>query len=95
MKRLIILLIVGVSLMAIRVKADTLTSGYIKTHDGEKIHYVRKGTGTPLILLHGNGQSASYFKPQMDLGVIPTAGDVKATSRARVPGFGAEAEMKM
>ncbi|MBW9280806.1 alpha/beta hydrolase [Lactococcus laudensis] len=67
MKRLITLLIVGVSLMAIRVKADTLTSVYIKTHDGEKIHYVRKGTGTPLILLHGNGQSAKYFKPQMDL----------------------------
>lgn len=53
--------------MATQVKADGLRSGYIKTHDGEKIHYIRKGTGTPLILLHGNGQSARYFKPQMDL----------------------------
>ncbi|GAX47794.1 hydrolase [Bacilli bacterium] len=53
--------------MATQVKANSVTSGYIKTHDGEKIHYVRKGTGTPLILLHGNGQSARYFKPQMDL----------------------------
>lgn len=35
------------------------------------------------------------FRPQVDLGVIPAAGDVKAKSRARVPGFGAEAEMKM
>lgn len=67
MKRLIALLILGVSLMATQVKADGLRSGYIKTHDGEKIHYVRKGSGTPLILLHGNGQSARYFKPQMDL----------------------------
>ena len=40
--------------MATQVKADGLRSGYIKTHDGEKIHYVRKGSGTPLILLHGN-----------------------------------------
>ena len=50
MKRLIALLILGVSLMATQVKADGLRLGYIKTHDGEKIHYVRKGTGTPLIL---------------------------------------------
>ncbi|MEG6501461.1 MULTISPECIES: hypothetical protein [unclassified Desulfovibrio] len=35
------------------------------------------------------------FRPQVELGVIPAAGDVKATSRARVPAFGAEAEMKM
>lgn len=50
-----------------QVKADTQTSGYITTQDHEEIHYIRKGTGTPLILLHGNGQSATYFKPQMDL----------------------------
>ena len=28
--------------------------------------YVEKGTGTPLILLHGNGGSSDYFKGQID-----------------------------
>jgi pimeloyl-ACP methyl ester carboxylesterase len=29
-------------------------------------HYIEKGTGTPLILLHGNGESADYFRGQID-----------------------------
>ena len=43
MKRLIALLILGVSLMATQVKADGLRSGYIKTHDGEKYTMFEKG----------------------------------------------------
>ena len=35
------------------------------------------------------------FKPQLDLGVIPAAGDVKARSKARIPGVDSQAEMKM
>jgi hypothetical protein len=63
MKRLIALLILGVSLMATQVKADGLRSGYIKTHDGEKIHYVRKGIGyTPLILLTWKWSERALFQ---------------------------------
>lgn len=30
------------------------------------LHYQEKGSGEPLILLHGNGEDGSYFKHQMD-----------------------------
>lgn len=53
--------------MRVETCSDTLISGYVTLHDGNQIHYVRQGKGTPLILLHGNGQSARYFKSQMTL----------------------------
>jgi len=31
-----------------------------------KHHYIEKGRGEPLILLHGNGESCDYFKNQID-----------------------------
>lgn len=31
-----------------------------------QLHYEEKGTGTPLILLHGNGEDGSYFVHQID-----------------------------
>ena len=31
-----------------------------------KHHYIEKGTGFPLILLHGNGEDGSYFAHQME-----------------------------
>lgn len=40
-------------------------------------------------------ESGWQFKPQLDLGVIPAAGDVKAKSKARIPGVDSQAEMKM
>lgn len=30
------------------------------------LHYIKKGSGTPLLLLHGNGESGGYFAHQMD-----------------------------
>lgn len=30
------------------------------------LHYIEKGSGTPLILLHGNGESGSYFEHQLE-----------------------------
>ena len=30
------------------------------------LHYVEKGTGEPLVLLHGNGESSEYFARQLD-----------------------------
>ena len=32
-----------------------------------KLHYIEKGNGDPLILLHGNGESCEYFKGQIDI----------------------------
>jgi len=31
-----------------------------------QLHYTEKGTGTPLILLHGNGENSSYFVHQIE-----------------------------
>ncbi|MBQ8830776.1 MAG: alpha/beta hydrolase [Oscillospiraceae bacterium] len=31
-----------------------------------QLHYTEKGTGTPLILLHGNGEDSSYFVHQIE-----------------------------
>ncbi len=31
-----------------------------------KHHYIKKGTGFPLILLHGNGEDSRYFEHQME-----------------------------
>ena len=30
------------------------------------LHYERRGSGPPLILLHGNGEDGSYFSHQME-----------------------------
>ena len=30
-------------------------------------HFIEKGSGEPLILLHGNGESCGYFKKQLDV----------------------------
>ena len=31
-----------------------------------KLHYIEKGTGSPLILLHGNGEDSGYFVHQIE-----------------------------
>ena len=31
-----------------------------------KLHYEEKGTGQPMVLLHGNGEDSSYFKNQIE-----------------------------
>jgi len=31
------------------------------------LHYIKKGTGSPLLLLHGNGESGEYFVHQIDV----------------------------
>ena len=30
-------------------------------------HYIEKGQGEPLILLHGNGENCDYFKGQIEV----------------------------
>lgn len=39
--------------------------------------------------------SGWQFKPQLDLGIIPAAGDVKTKSNVRIPNVNSSAEMKM
>jgi len=34
--------------------------------DNIQLHYIEKGNGYPLILLHGNGEDCTYFKNQID-----------------------------
>ncbi|MZQ98871.1 MAG: alpha/beta fold hydrolase [Acidaminobacter sp.] len=49
-------------------KTDHLKSanaGYIIS-DGARIYYERYGSGTSLVLIHGNMQDASYFKKQIE-----------------------------
>jgi hypothetical protein len=36
--------------------------GRFMTVDGVRLHYVERGTGTPLILLHGNGSMIEDFQ---------------------------------
>lgn len=37
----------------------------VRGKDGYILHYTEKGSGTPLILLHGNGEDGSYFNNQI------------------------------
>lgn len=30
-----------------------------------KLHYIEQGSGSPLILLHGNGEDHHYFQAQL------------------------------
>jgi hypothetical protein len=42
-----------------------------------------------------NSDSGWTFRPQVDVGVIPAAGDVKSTSRVRIPGVAGNADLKV
>ena len=45
----------------LKPEAETMTE-----RNDIKLYYEEKGAGTPLILLHGNGEDGSYFVHQMD-----------------------------
>lgn len=42
-----------------------VASGEIAAHDGGKLHYLERGEGRPLVLLHGITLSARIWSPQM------------------------------
>lgn len=47
-----------------RLLADTsLRARFIELEDGRQAHIVEKGSGTPLVLLHGSGNSALFLLP--------------------------------
>ena len=59
--------------------------GRFITVDGVRIHYVERGTGTPLILLHGNGSMIEDFQSS---GLIDLAAEKYRVIAFDRPGFG-------
>ena len=87
---------VGVRYMGLVTDKHDVTSG------GDTVFEVDRSVQSiwtfPLgVTLAANLESANgwTFKPQLDLGVIPATGDVKARSKVRIPGVDSSAEMKM
>ena len=39
--------------------------GYVTTRDGVRLHYIARGSGRPLVLIHGWSQSAALFREQI------------------------------
>ena len=43
------------------------------------LHYVARGEGKPLVLLHGNGEDGAYFASQMDALSVRHAAPIRTT----------------
>lgn len=50
----------------IRLCTPEETAKYEEKHSDIEPYFIEKGTGFPLILLHGNGEDSTYFKNQID-----------------------------
>jgi Alpha/beta hydrolase family len=59
--------------------------GRIITVEGVRLHYVERGTGTPLVLLHGNGSMIEDFQSS---GLIDLAAKKYRVIAVDRPGFG-------
>jgi pimeloyl-ACP methyl ester carboxylesterase len=59
--------------------------GRFVTVDGVRLHYVERGTGTPLVLLHGNGSMIEDFQSS---GLIDLAAQKHRVIAIDRPGFG-------
>jgi len=59
--------------------------GRFVTVDGTRLHYVDRGTGTPLVLLHGNGSMIEDFQSS---GLIDLAAEKYRVIAIDRPGFG-------
>src|SRR4030095_8086014 len=60
-------------------------TGQFITVDGVRLHYVERGTGTPLVLLHGNGSMIEDFQSS---GLIDLAAKDYRVIAIDRPGFG-------
>src|SRR6476659_2273504 len=60
-------------------------TGRIITVEGIRLHYVERGTGTPLVLLHGNGSMIEDFQSS---GLIDLAAEKYRVIAFDRPGFG-------
>jgi pimeloyl-ACP methyl ester carboxylesterase len=64
--------------------ADALLGDFVEL-EGVRLHFVSKGTGLPLILLHGNGSAAEDFD---QAGIMESAGRCYRVIAFDRPGFG-------
>jgi len=70
-----------------RARAATAASsfgGFVEI-DGERLHFISRGNGFPLILLHGNGSAAEDFEYA---GIMESAADRYRVIAFDRPGFG-------
>jgi pimeloyl-ACP methyl ester carboxylesterase len=71
--------------LAGRAERNNPPMGRFVTVHGTKIHYVERGTGTPLVLLHGNGSMIEDFESS---GLIEAASKKYRVIAFDRPGFG-------
>jgi pimeloyl-ACP methyl ester carboxylesterase len=71
--------------LASRAERNNPPIGRFVTVHGTKVHYVERGTGTPLILLHGNGSMIEDFQSS---GLIDAASKKYRVIAFDRPGFG-------
>jgi pimeloyl-ACP methyl ester carboxylesterase len=68
-----------------RAEERNQPAGHFITVKGVRLHYVDRGTGTPLVLLHGNGSMIEDFQSS---GLIDLAADKYRVIAFDRPGFG-------
>lgn len=68
-----------------RAEATTPPAGRFVAPDGVRLHYLERGTGTPVILLHGNGVTLQDFTTSGVFDLLAERHRVLAFDR---PGFG-------
>jgi pimeloyl-ACP methyl ester carboxylesterase len=71
--------------LAKRAERRNPPMGRFITVDGVRLHYVEQGTGSPLVLLHGNGSMIQDFKSS---GLIDLAAKTYRVIAFDRPGFG-------
>jgi pimeloyl-ACP methyl ester carboxylesterase len=70
---------------ALTAEAEDLPVGCFITVDGTRLHYLDRGTGTPVILLHGNGSMIGDF---VSSGITERVGPGHRVIAFDRPGFG-------
>lgn len=48
------------------IGASSAVSRFVETADRDRVHVIERGSGEPLVLIHGSGPSALLFLPLMD-----------------------------
>jgi pimeloyl-ACP methyl ester carboxylesterase len=71
--------------LAKRAEHDNPPTGQFLEVDGVRLHYVERGSGEPLVLLHGNGSMIEDFEASGLVGLAATTHRVIVFDR---PGFG-------
>ena len=72
-------------LLAKKAERRNPATGHFITVDGVRLHYVERGTGSPLVLLHGNGSMIQDFQSS---GLIELAAKKYRVIAFDRPGFG-------